>query len=54
MIKRKNSHEELHPGDRYEGIKHDAKGDFHGPDDEADKDHDGKLDKKPGIGKDKD
>ncbi|MGN8818534.1 hypothetical protein ACTNEN_09470 [Oribacterium sp. HCP28S3_H8] len=42
------------PFKRYEGIEHDAKGDFHGPDDEADKDHDGRLDKKPGLGKSKD
>lgn len=54
MLKRKTNHEDLHPGDRYEGIEADAKTElFHGPDDEADKDHDGKLDKKPGLGKDK-
>lgn len=54
MIKRKDNHENVHPGDQYEGIENDSNtAAFNGPDDAADKDHDGVLDHKPGLGKDK-
>ena len=42
------------PGKYYDGIERDSDTKkFHGPDDTADANHDGKLDSKPGLGRDK-